>query len=260
MACWALITKFSVTCSSSVKLALTFRTERQLDVERDRALSRSALRSWTTSAMTSRMSTSVSGPGCWLLNRERFLMISRARPLCVLTNAISASTSGRQVLVALEQFHGAEDRLQRVVELVGDSGHEQAHGGQALLPDDLALQRLQHLAHLALLLELAIERLARVAKTERHVGERVLHLAELEVGRQAHRAAATGRRRRSAGRRFGAASGRARTCAPATHRATARRKSMTDRIAMFRRYSRRDAREAPRCAEWPRSAATGRDR
>ena len=107
--------------------------------------------------------------------------------------------------MTLEQLDGAQDRLQRVVELVGDAGHEQADGGQALLPDDLALQRLQHLAHLALLLELPIERIARVAKAERHVRERVLHLCELEVGRQAD----VGRRQITAGdalgRRFGAA-------------------------------------------------------
>ena len=66
--------------------------------------------------------------------------------------------------MALEQLHGAEDRLQRVVQLVGDAGHQHADRGQALLPDDLPLQRLQRLAHLALLLDLPIERLARFAQ------------------------------------------------------------------------------------------------
>ena len=87
--------------------------------------------------------------------------------------------------MTFEQLDGAKDRLERVVELVGDAGHEQAHGRQAFLSDDLPLQRLEHLAHLALLLELTIERIPRVAEAERHVCEGVLHFCELEVGRQA---------------------------------------------------------------------------
>ena len=110
-------------------------------------------------------------------------MISRARPLCVFTNAISDEHVGTQILVPLEQLDRAQNRLERVVELVRDAGHEQADGGEPLLPDDLALQRLQHLVHLALLLELAIERVTGFAKPRGHVGERVLHLGELEIGR-----------------------------------------------------------------------------
>ena len=84
-------------------------------------------------------------------------MISRARPLCVLTNAISSSASSDRPAAALEQLGGAENRLQRVVQLVRDARHEHADRRQPLLADDLALQRLQRLAHLALLLDLAIE-------------------------------------------------------------------------------------------------------
>ena len=96
-------------------------------------------------------------------------MISRARPLCVLTNAISSSTVGRRSGCALEQLGGAENRLQRVVQLVGDAGHEQADGGEALLPDDLALQRLQHLAHLAFLLD----RRSRASRASRRLAAMV---------------------------------------------------------------------------------------
>src|SRR5205823_9133395 len=53
--------------------------------------------------------------------------------------------------MTLEKLRGAENALQRVVELVRDAGNEQADGGQPLLADDLTLQRLQHLANLALL-------------------------------------------------------------------------------------------------------------
>ena len=103
-------------------------------------------------------------------------MISRARPLCVLTNAISSSASGDELAVALEQLGGAENRLQRVVQLVRDAGHQHADRRQPLLPDDLPLQRLQRLAHLALLLDLAIERVVRFAQVRRHRDERVLQL------------------------------------------------------------------------------------
>ena len=94
-------------------------------------------------------------------------MISRARPLCVLTNAISSSAVGRDPRSALEQLGGAENRLQRVVQLVRDAGHEHADRRQPLLPDHLPLQRLQRLAHLALLLDLAIERVVRLAQVAR---------------------------------------------------------------------------------------------
>ena len=108
-------------------------------------------------------------------------MISRARPLCVLTNAISSSASAGRSACALEQLGGAENRLQRIVQLVRDAGHQHADRGQPLLADDLPLQRLQRLAHLALLLDLAIERVVRFAQVRRHRDERVLQLRELEV-------------------------------------------------------------------------------
>ena len=98
------------------------------------------------------------GPECWLLNRERLRMISRARPLCVLMKPISSARRATCRRTALEQLGGAENRLQRVVELVRDAGYQDADGGETLLPHDLALQRLQRLAHLALLLDLPIER------------------------------------------------------------------------------------------------------
>ena len=110
-------------------------------------------------------------------------MISRARPLCVFMKATSSSASGLRPLLALEQLRGAENRLQRVVQLVRDAGHEQADGGEPLLAHDLPLQRLQHLAHLALLAELTVERVARVAQVLRHRDEGGLQLVELEVRR-----------------------------------------------------------------------------
>ena len=122
-------------------------------------------------------------------------MISRARPLCVLTNAISSSASGAEPAVALEQLGGAEDRLQRIVQLVRDARHEHADRRQALLTDDLALQRLQRLAHLALLLDLMIERVVRFAQVRRHRDERVLQLGELAIGHRRSR----GRRQVAAG-------------------------------------------------------------
>ncbi len=166
---------------------------------------------------------------------------------------------GGQALVALEQFHGAEDGLQGVVELVRDAGHEQAHGGQALLPDDLALQRLQHLAHLAFLFELPIERLARVAETERHVRERILDLAELEVGRQAHR----GRRQVAVGNSPGGVSELRQVADEPPRQPHAEQQQQdTSRRTGSRCSGDRSGRRArtPRCAERPRSGARGRVR
>ena len=59
---------------------------------------------------------------------------------------------GGQFAMTLEQLGGAEDRLQRIVQLVRDAGDEHADRGQPLLAHHLALQRLQRLAHLPLLL------------------------------------------------------------------------------------------------------------
>ena len=49
----------------------------------------------------------------------------------------------------LEQLGGAQNGLQRVVQLVRDARHQNADSRQALLPDDLPLQRLQRLAYSA---------------------------------------------------------------------------------------------------------------
>ena len=158
------MTKFSTTCSSSVKLACTFRID---DVSTSSVMddmSRSRFRSWSTSLMTSRRSTSAGGPVCWALKRDRLRMISRARPLCVLTKAISSRTTGSRSWPAFEQLDRSQDRLQRVVELVRDAGHEHAHGRETLLADDLPLKRLHRLAHLALLFELLLVRGARLAR------------------------------------------------------------------------------------------------
>ena len=114
--------------------------------------------------MTSRRSTSVGGPR---------LLAAEARQVADdLARAAALRLEERDFLervraepaVALEQLGGAENRLQRVVQLVRDAGHEQADRGEPLLPDDLPLQRLQRLAHLALLLHLTIERVAGLAQ------------------------------------------------------------------------------------------------
>ena len=114
-------------------------------------------------------------------------MISRARPLCVLMNAISSSSSCRQVRLALEQLRRAEYRLQRVVQLVRDAGHQDADGSEPFLAHDLTLQRLERLAHLALLLDAMVERAVRVAQARRHRRERGVELVELAVGQPGRR-------------------------------------------------------------------------
>ena len=57
---------------------------------------------------------------------------------------------------------------------MGDAGHQQADGGQALLPDHLTLQRLQLVTHRALLPHLGIQRLTRLPQAAHHRPERVL--------------------------------------------------------------------------------------
>ena len=88
---------------------------------------------------------------------------------------------GRDVFLPLEQLERAEDGLERVVQLVRDAGNEDADGRKPLLPDHLSLERLQHLAHLAFLLDLPIECAVRLAQVRRHLDERVLELRELQV-------------------------------------------------------------------------------
>ena len=46
----------------------------------------------------------------------------------------------RHVLLHLQQLGEAEDRLQRVVQLVRNAGHQHANRGQALLANHLLLQ------------------------------------------------------------------------------------------------------------------------
>ena len=46
IACWALMTKFSVTCSSSVKFANTLPGRRRFDLQRDRSGVEMRRRSW----------------------------------------------------------------------------------------------------------------------------------------------------------------------------------------------------------------------
>ena len=84
----------------------------------------------------------------------------------------------------LEQLRRAKDRLQRVVQLVRDAGHEQADGRQTLLPHHLPLQRLQRLVRVPLLLDLAVERLVRLTEARRHGRERFLEMGELHVRRR----------------------------------------------------------------------------
>ena len=51
--------------------------------------------------------------------------------------------------VMLKQLGKPGDRLQRIVQLVGDAGHEHADGREPFLPDHLLLQRLEAEAHAA---------------------------------------------------------------------------------------------------------------
>ena len=55
-----------------------------------------------------------------------------------------------------------------------DAGDQHADGRQALLADDLALQRLERFSHLALEIELAIQRLARAVEIVGHPDELTL--------------------------------------------------------------------------------------
>src|SRR5947209_16187959 len=87
----------------------------------------------------------------------------------------------RQSGMALEQLQRAKDRLQWIVELVRDARHQQPDGREALLANDLALERLQRLAHLALLSNLTIEGVARIAKIVGSREERILKLRQLQV-------------------------------------------------------------------------------
>ena len=69
-------------------------------------------------------------------------MMALARALSFWISASSAATLRRQILAHLQQLGEAENRLQRVVQLVRDARHEDADGGQPLLTNDLTLQRL----------------------------------------------------------------------------------------------------------------------
>src|SRR5262245_5521197 len=73
-----------------------------------------------------------------------------------------------ELAMPLEELCGAENRLQGIVQLVRDAGNEHADGGEPLLPNDLPLERLQHLAHPAFLFHLTIERFVRLAQVRRH--------------------------------------------------------------------------------------------
>ncbi len=104
-----------------------------------------------------------------------------------------------QIEIAFEELGGAEDGLKRIVQLVGDTGDQDAHCGEAFLTDHLTLQRLQHLAHPPLLLDLVIEGLVGTAKIAGHGDERVLQFSELETD---HRSALR-RRQVAAGNALG---------------------------------------------------------
>ncbi len=183
--CCALITKFSVTCSSSVKLAWTFRDDVvSTSSTMPDAVEIAAPELDDLGDHVAQVDGRSAGPLCWLLKRDRLRMISRARPLCVFRNAISSSASGDMIRLMLEQLRRAENGLQRVVQFVCDAGDQHANRGQAFLPDDLPLERVQRLVHLALLLDLAIQRIARVAEVAGHLDERVLQLRELAVRRR----------------------------------------------------------------------------
>ena len=203
MACCALMTKFSVTCSSSVKFALTCRTEDDSTSSAIRALSRSALRSWTTSAMTSRMSTSVSGPGCWLLNRDEVADDLAGASALRLHERDFGQHVGTQTLMRSSSSTVPRIACSGLLSSCATPDTSRPTAVEALLPDDLALQRLQHLAHLAFLLELPIERVARVAKPERpcwrtRPGPRL----SSRLGDRLTARPATSRRPRFAARRF----------------------------------------------------------
>ena len=85
----------------------------------------------------------------------------------------------RHVVLHLQQFGEAEDGLQRVVDFVRDARHELTDGGEALLPDDLALERFELGADPALLGHLRVEHLARGVEALQHGVEGVLQILEL---------------------------------------------------------------------------------
>ena len=96
----------------------------------------------------------------------------------------------RPARVVLQQLGEPGDRLQRIVQLVGDAGDEHADRREPFLPDHLLLQRLQLVAHAPLFLDLARDRFARRPEVVDHVVKRVAQMLEL---------ARRHRRRRTAG-------------------------------------------------------------
>ena len=62
--------------------------------------------------------------------------------------------------------------------------HQDAHCCETFLAHDLPLQRLQHLAHLAFLLDLSIQCEMRLPKIGGHRRERGLKVVDLTIGRR----------------------------------------------------------------------------
>ena len=162
IACSALITKFSSTCCSSVKIAITVRCDSLVDLDADVQLLELALAQLDTEATTSRSRTGDGSDIC-RPKRDRLRMIALARVLSFWISVEVGARLLRHVLAHLQQLGEAEDRLQRVVQLVRDARHEHADRRQPLLPDDLLLQRLQLFAHPPLLVHLRRNRLARAS-------------------------------------------------------------------------------------------------
>ena len=182
IACCALMTKFSITCSISVKFAYTLR---------EVVISTSSAIDEPVEIAAAKLDDFADDVAQVHGRRRPGLLAAEAREVADdLARAAALRLDERdfverlraELAVALEELGGAENRLQRVVQLVRDARHQHADRGQAFLADDLPLQRLQRFAHLALLFDLPIERVVRFAQIGRHRGERVLQLGELEVG------------------------------------------------------------------------------
>ena len=103
----------------------------------------------------------------------------QARALSFWISRRSVFTLVRHVVLHLQQLGEAEDRLQRVVDLVGDAGDELADGGEPLLADDLALQRLSSWRMRRSSAIWASSACRRVVEAAQHQVERHLQLGEL---------------------------------------------------------------------------------
>src|SRR5882762_11014140 len=129
IACSALTTKFSSTCWSSVSTADTYCVELSSTRSSICSDARRRCRSSATEVITSVNRMGAAAPGCWRANIARLRMMLQARALLLNQPQIGFHRF-RHVGLHLQQLREAENRLERVVDLVGDAGNELADRGE----------------------------------------------------------------------------------------------------------------------------------